>query len=231
MNAETDGPGPADHRLRLVVVDDQAVVRSGLRMILEAQADMAVVGEAGNGQEGLDLVAELEPDVVLMDIRMPVLDGIAATRALTGRDPDARVLILTTYAADENIYEALHAGAVGFFAKTDEPDDILAAVRAAAADQVQLGPGVLRVVLDRFLTDPARTLPPPPDFHHLTDREREVLLLLGGGRNNAEIGHDLLIGEATVKTHVARVLTKLGLRDRTQAVVYCYEHGLLTPRG
>jgi DNA-binding NarL/FixJ family response regulator len=224
-------PEPDGNPIRVVVVDDQAVVRSGLRMILESQPDIEVVGEATNGQEGLDLVAQLDPDVILMDIRMPVLDGLAATRALTARDPNARVLILTTYAADENIYDALNVGAAGFFAKTDEPDQILAAVRATAGDQVQLGPGVLRLVLDRFLAEPARVLPPPPDLHHLTDREREVLLLLGRGSNNTEIADQLIIGEATVKTHVARVLSKLGLRDRTQAVVYCYEHGLISAHG
>jgi len=217
--------------IRVVVVDDQAVVRSGLRMILESQPDIEVIGEAGDGQEGLDLVARLDPDVILMDIRMPVLDGLAATRELLTRDPNARVLILTTYAADENIYEALQIGAAGFFAKTDEPDQILAAVRAGAGDQVQLGPGVLRLVLDRFLAEPAKVLPPPVDLHHLTDRERQVLLLLGRGRTNAEIADELIIGEATVKTHVARVLSKLGLRDRTRAVVYCYEHGLLSTPG
>lgn len=200
-------------------------------MILESQPDIEVIGEASNGQEGLDLVAQFDPDVILMDIRMPVLDGLAATRALIARDPNARVLILTTYAADENIYDALHVGAAGFFAKTDEPDQILAAVRATAGEQVQLGPGVLRLVLDRFLAEPAKVLPPPPDLHHLTDRERQVLLLLGRGCNNAEIAEQLIIGDATVKTHVARVLSKLGLRDRTQAVVYCYEHGLISAHG
>lgn len=232
MSPDPTAAASAESRpIRVALVDDQAIVRSGLRMILEAQPDIEVVGEAGDGQAGVQLVEQLTPDVVLMDVRMPVLDGISATRALVARDPDVRVLILTTYAADENIYEALRVGAAGFFAKTDEPDQIVAAVRAAAGDQVQLGPGVLRLVLDRFLTQPARVLPPPPDLHHLTDRERQVLLLLGRGRTNAEIAAELVIGEATVKTHVARVLSKLGLRDRTQAVVYCYEQGLLSPRG
>jgi DNA-binding NarL/FixJ family response regulator len=220
-------PGKDDRPIRIVVVDDQAVVRSGLRMILESQSDLVVIGEAGNGDEGVDMVAELGPEVVLMDIRMPVLDGIAATRTLTARTPGTRVLILTTYAADENLYEALRAGAVGFFAKTDEPHDIIEAVRAASRDQVQLGPGVLRLVLDRFLADPPEVLRPPPDLHHLTQREHEVLLLLGRGATNTEIAKGLIIVEATVKTHVARTLAKLGLRDRTQAVVYCYENGLL----
>jgi DNA-binding NarL/FixJ family response regulator len=213
--------------IRVLVVDDQAIVRSGLRMILESQPDIVVVGEAGNGEEGLVAADRLQPDVVLMDIRMPVLDGISATRALVERVPSARVVILTTYAADDNVEEALRAGAAGFFAKTDEPADIVAAVRAVAGDQVQLGPGVLQLVLDRFLAQPHRVTPAPVDLHFLTDREREVLLLLGRGRTNAEIAGELFIGEATVKTHVSRVLVKLALRDRTQAVVYCYEHGLL----
>ena len=215
--------------VRVVLVDDQAVVRGGLRLILESQPDIVVVGEAADGRAGIDLVRSEQPDVVLMDIRMPVLDGIAATAELVAADPATRVLILTTYAADENVYEALRAGAVGFFAKTDEPTVLVAAVREVAAEQVQLGPGVLRLVLDRFLAEPGRVLPPPPMLDQLTDREREVLLLLGRGETNAEIARRLVIGEATVKTHVARVLTKLGLRDRTQAVVYCYEHGLLKP--
>ncbi|MFN8040741.1 MAG: response regulator transcription factor [Acidimicrobiales bacterium] len=215
--------------LRVVVVDDQAVVRGGLRLILETQPDIVVVGEAGDGRAGVELVAAEQPDVVLMDIRMPVLDGIAATAELVARDPAIRVLILTTYAADENVYDALRAGAAGFFAKTDEPDVLVAAVREVASEQVQLGPGVLRLVLDRFLAEPGRVLPPPPLLDQLTEREGEVLLLLGRGATNAEIADRLVIGEATVKTHVARTLAKLGLRDRTQAVVYCYEHGLLTP--
>ena len=215
--------------VRVVLVDDQAVVRGGLRLILESQPDIVVVGEAADGRAGIDLVRSEQPDVVLMDIRMPVLDGIAATAELVADDPTTRVLILTTYAADENVYEALRAGAVGFFAKTDEPAVLVAAVREVAAEQVQLGPGVLRLVLDRFLAEPGRVLPPPPMLEQLTDREHEVLLLLGRGATNAEIAARLVIGEATVKTHVARILTKLGLRDRTQAVVYCYEHGLLKP--
>jgi DNA-binding NarL/FixJ family response regulator len=214
--------------IRVLIVDDQAVVRGGLRMILEAQPDIVVVGEAANGDEGLAAAEELRPDVVLMDIRMPVLDGISATGAMVARDPSARVVILTTYAADENIEDALRAGASGFFAKTDEPAAIVAGVRAVAGDQVQLGPGVFQLVLDRFLEHPKAVHVPPPDLHHLTDRECEVLLLLGRGRSNSEIAHELIIGEATVKTHVARVLNKLGLRDRIQAVVYCYEHALLT---
>ena len=217
-----------DGSIRIVVVDDQAVVRSGLRMILESQPDLVVVGEAGNGDEGVDLVAELDPDVALMDIRMPVLDGIAATRKITARAPDTRVLILTTYAADENLYEALRAGAVGFFAKTDEPHDIIEAVRAASRDQVQLGPGVLRLVLDRFLAEPPRVHRPPPDLHHLTHREHDVLLLLGRGATNAEIASELFIGEATVKTHVAHIFDKLQVETRVQAVVIAYESRLVS---
>jgi DNA-binding NarL/FixJ family response regulator len=215
-------------RIRVVVADDQAVMRSGLRMILDAQADIEVVGEADDGAKGVELVRRLDPDVVLMDIRMPVLDGIAATRQLRDSSCRSRVLILTTYAVDDNLYEALRAGASGFFAKTDAPDQIVAAVRSAAAGDTQLGRAALQLVLDRYIESPT-SRPPAPDLQLLTDREREVLLLLGRGSTNAEIADELIIGEATVKTHVARVITKLGLRDRTQAVVYCYEHGLLRP--
>jgi DNA-binding NarL/FixJ family response regulator len=221
----------AEPRIGVLIVDDQAIVRSGLRMILESQPDIVVLGEAGNGEEGLTAVDLLRPDVILMDIRMPVLDGISATRSIVQRDPSARVVVLTTYAADDTLEDALRAGAIGFFAKTDEPADIVAAVRAVAGDDVQLGPGVLRLVLDRYLAQPNRTVPDPADLHVLTDREREVLLLLGRGHTNAEIASELFIGEATVKTHVSRVLVKLALRDRTQAVVYCYEHGLLVAGG
>jgi DNA-binding NarL/FixJ family response regulator len=215
--------------IRVLIVDDQAIVRGGLRMILEAQPDIEVVGEATDGEAGLAAADVLDPDVVLMDIRMPVRDGISATRAIVERNPAIRVVVLTTYAADENVEDALRAGASGFFAKTDEPADIVTAVRSVAGDQVQLGPGVLQLVLNRFLDQRESPVPAPADLRHLTDREREVLLLLGKGRTNAEIASELIIGEATVKTHVARVLAKLALRDRTQAVVYCYEHGLLHP--
>lgn len=215
--------------IRVLIVDDQAVVRAGLRMILEAQPDIIVIGEAADGEAGVAAADELEPDVVLMDIRMPVRNGISATREMIERNPAIRVVILTTYAADENVEDALRAGASGFFAKTDEPADIVTAVRSVAGDQVQLGPGVLQLVLNRFLNQPKPPVLAPADLRHLTDREREVLLLLGRGRTNTEIADELIIGEATVKTHVARVLAKLALRDRTQAVVYCYEQGLLHP--
>ena len=218
-----------DRPIRVVIVDDQAVVRGGLRMILEADPGIEVVGEAADGEDGIRLAREANPDVVLMDIRMPVLDGISATRRLRSEAPEMRVLILTTYAADENVEEALVAGAAGFFAKTDEPATLVAAVRAVTGDQVQLGPGVMQLVLDRLVASPVRTAADPPDLRHLTDREVEVLLLMGAGRSNAEIAEALFIGAATVKTHVARVLTKLALRDRTAAVIYCYEHGLIRP--
>lgn len=215
--------------IRVVIVDDQAVMRSGLAMILNAQVDIEVVGEADNGAAGVDLIRELDPDVVLMDIRMPVLDGIAATQQLQAADARACVLMLTTYALEENLYEALRAGAAGFFAKTDAPDEIVAAVRAAVSGDTQLGKAALQLVLDRYIASAPAAPRQAPDLKFLTEREREVLLLLGQGATNAEIAGELFIGEATVKTHVGRVMSKLGLRDRAGAVVYCYEHGLLLP--
>jgi DNA-binding NarL/FixJ family response regulator len=219
----------AESPIRVVIVDDQTVVRGGLRMILEATPGIVVVGEGVDGAQGVALATDLAPDVVLMDIRMPVMDGIAATRLVRDLDPAPRVIVLTTYAVDENVEAALRAGASGFFAKTDEPATLVAAVRAVAGDQVQLGPGVMELLLDRLCAVPRSPAPQPPDLHHLTEREREVLLLLGAGSSNAEIADELVIGGATVKTHVARVLGKLGLRDRTAAVIYCYEHGLISP--
>lgn len=217
---------PDRHPIRIVVVDDQAIVRRGLRMILESQSDMEVIGEASDGVGAISLVENLDPDVVLMDIRMPNMDGIAATRALRAAGVRARILVLTTYASDENIADALRAGAVGFLAKTDEPEHILGAVRSVVEGGVKLGPDAMNRVLDRFLSISVPSAKPAPDLSQLTNREKEVLLLLGQGRSNLEIGAELFIGEATVKTHVARVTSKLGLRDRIQAVVFCYEHDL-----
>lgn len=216
-------------RLTVVIADDQTMVRSGLRMILEAQDGIEVVGEAADGLAAIQLVGELDPDVVLMDIRMPVLDGISATKQLTARGARSRILVLTTYAVDENVYDALRAGATGFFAKTDHPDHIINAVRSATEADRQLGPGVTEVLLQRFLASdrPLIGRADPPELRLLTAREREILVLMGLGRNNFEIGAELLIGEATVKTHITRVFSKLHLRDRVHAVVYCYAHGLV----
>lgn len=229
MNNRRSDPGP----ITVVIADDQTMVRSGLRMILDAQDGIEVVGEAADGAAAIDLVGEVDPDVVLMDIRMPVLDGIAATKELTARGARSRILVLTTYAVDENVYDALRAGAAGFFAKTDHPHHIVGAVRSATDADRQLGPGVTELLLQRFLAAgvPRIGRPEPPELRLLTEREREILALIGRGRNNAEIGNELFIAEATVKTHITRIFSKLHLRDRVHAVVYCYTHGIVSPGG
>jgi DNA-binding NarL/FixJ family response regulator len=229
MNDSPRDPRP----ITVVIADDQTMVRSGLRMILAAQDGIEVVGEAADGAAAIELVGELDPDVVLMDIRMPVLDGIAATKQLTARGARSRILVLTTYAVDENVYDALRAGAAGFFAKTDHPDHIVNAVRSATDIDRQLGPGITELLLQQFLAagSPRAARPEPPELRLLTEREREILVLIGLGRNNSEIGAELLIGEATVKTHITRIFSKLHLRDRVHAVVYCYTHALVPPEG
>jgi DNA-binding NarL/FixJ family response regulator len=210
---------------RVLVADDQAVVRGGLRMILEAQKDFEVVGEAADGREALMLARELNPDVVLMDIRMPNLDGIEATRRLVNVSPASRVLVLTTYGLDEHVYEALKAGAAGFFVKTDSPDRLVAGIRAVAEGDVLLGPETTRRLVEHFTSGLPPNASAPPELDELTPREREVLVLVARGYSNAEIAQHLYVSEGTVKTHVAKVLAKLGLRDRVQAVVFAYESG------
>ena len=215
--------------IRVLLADDQAIVRSGLRMILDNQDDIEVVAEAGDGREALELVRTVDPDVVVMDIRMPVLDGIAATAEIARQDLRARVVMLTTYGLDENVYAALKAGAAGFFVKTDEPAQLVEAVRSAVSGDHLLGGDVVNRLVELFLAGPAPTaaiVEPPAG---LTQRELEVLRLVGRGLSNAEIGEQLYVSEGTVKTHMNRILTKLDLRDRVQAVVYCYEHGILRP--
>ena len=213
----------------VLIVDDQAVVRTGLRLILEAEDDLAVLGEAGDGAETLKLVRQLDPDVVLMDIRMPILDGIEATRRLAASGARARVLVLTTYGLDENVHAALKAGAAGFLVKTDTPERLVDAVRVIHAGDTLLAPEVTRRLIDHFLrTAPPNT--PPPALGELTARELEVLKHVARGRSNAEIASVLYISEGTTKTHVARILSKLDLRDRVQAVVFAYECGLVQPR-
>jgi DNA-binding NarL/FixJ family response regulator len=227
---------PADGTIRVAIVDDQEMVRTGFRLILEAEADIDVVAEAGDGREALDAVARARPHVVLMDIQMPVLDGIEATQRLvsssgpaTGERTDAaRVVILTTFERDDYIAAAVRAGASGFLVKNAPPEELVAAVRVVAGGDALLSPSVTRRVLARL----AAGTPDPSvaaRLGELTERETEVLRLIAAGLSNAEIAQRLYLGEATVKTHVSRVLSKLGLRDRVQAVVFAYESGLAQP--
>ena len=212
----------------VLIVDDQALVRVGLRKILEIEPDTEVVGEAVDGAEAVRETARLAPDVVLMDIRMPVLDGIEATRRIVAARPEARVLILTTFGLDSYVYEALRAGASGFMLKDAPPEEIAGAVRVVAGGDALLAPAITRGVVAEFTRQ--RPVPTPPaSLDELTTREREVLELLARGLSNAEICDRLVITEATTKTHVARILQKLELRDRIQAVIYAYEAGIVTP--
>jgi DNA-binding NarL/FixJ family response regulator len=212
--------------LRLLIADDQPLMRAGFRAVLEATGDMEVVGEAGDGEAAVSLARALSPDVVLMDIRMPVLDGIEATRRLTGH----RVLILTTFGLDDYIIDALRAGASGFILKDVPTEELVHAVRVIAAGEALLSPTVTRRLLDRVGRRlPASATTAPAAFAELTEREREVFELLARGLSNAEIAELLVVGDATVKTHVSNVLMKLGLRDRVQAVVLAYESGLIAP--
>jgi DNA-binding NarL/FixJ family response regulator len=215
--------------IRVVIADDQTVVRAGLRMILEAQNGIEVVGEAEDGAEAVDTVRMLLPDVALMDIRMPVLDGIEATRRIAESGSATRVLVLTTYGLDENVYDALKAGASGFLLKTDPPERLVDAVRVVAGGDALLAPEITRRLIDHFVagSHPARSA---PELEQLTARELDVLQLLARGQTNAEIAATLFVSEGTAKTHVARILAKLDLRDRTQAVIYAYENGVVEPR-
>jgi DNA-binding NarL/FixJ family response regulator len=213
--------------LRLLIVDDQAVVRLGFTALLESQQDMAVIGAAGDGQQGVRLARELEPDVVLMDIRMPVMDGIAATRQLMAFASPPRVLVLTTFDLDDYVYDALRAGASGFLLKDATPEEILAAVRVVGAGDALLAPAVTSRLIAEFAS--RARLVPPPELAGLTPREGEVLLLVAAGLANGEIARRLCLAEQTVKSHVSSVLFKLGLRDRVQAVVLAYESGLVIP--
>jgi DNA-binding NarL/FixJ family response regulator len=213
----------------VLIADDQALVRVGLRKILESERETTVVGEAGDGEDAVAETRRLRPDVVLMDIRMPVLDGIEATRRIVRAQPDTRVLMLTTFGLDGYVYDALHAGASGFMLKDAPPEEITAAVRIVASGEALLTPAVTRAVIEEFVRQrPAAVIAPPP-VSDLTPREREVLDLLARGLSNPEICERLVISEATAKTHVARILQKLDLRDRVQTVIYAYESGLVTP--
>lgn len=213
--------------IRVVIADDQNLVRQGLRLILDAQPDIEVLGEAVNGLDAVTVVRSLRPDVVLMDIRMPELDGIEATRRLIGRgDQACRVLILTTFDLDAYVYDALRAGASGFLLKDAPAAQLISAVRMIAAGDALLAPTITRRLIEEF-SDPGPA--PPPGLDELTNRELEVLRLVARGFSNAEVAAELVIGESTVKTHVARILMKLGIRDRVQAVVLAYEAGVVTP--
>ena len=213
--------------VRVLVVDDQDMVRAGFRLLLEQVDDLSVVGEATDGEQALEQARRLEPDVVLMDVRMPRLDGLAATRALLATAPGTRVIVLTTFDVDDYVYDALHAGASGFLLKSSPPETLISAIRTVASGAALLDPAVTRRVIERF----ARQPPSPPRsalLDRLTERELQVLAELARGLSNAEISGTLYIAEATVKTHVARLLAKLELRDRVQAVVFAYENGLAT---
>jgi DNA-binding NarL/FixJ family response regulator len=214
----------------VLIVDDQALVRVGLRKILESEPETSVVGEAADGEDAVAQAQRLRPDVVLMDIRMPVLDGIEATRRIVRAQPATRVLILTTFGLDGYVYDALRAGASGFMLKDAPPEEIAAAVRIVASGDALLAPAITRAVVEEFARQrPAAPPPPPRAVEALTPREREVLDLVVRGLSNPEICERLVITEATAKTHVARILQKLGLRDRVQVVIYAYESGLLSP--
>lgn len=214
--------------IRVVLVDDQELMRVGFRMVLGAQPDIDVVGEAANGSDAVRLAAELEPDVVLMDVRMPVLDGVEATKQIVAAG-GSRVLVMTTFDLDEYIYAALQNGASGFLLKDTPPDDLVSALRAVAGGDAVVSPSVTRRLLDRFRDSGGGTRRDESALNVLTEREREVLTLIARALSNTEIAGALFLSEATVKTHVGRILAKLNLRDRVQAVVLAYETGLARP--
>ncbi len=214
---------------RVLLADDQALVRQGFRLILELEEDIDVVGEAANGAEALRLARELEPDVAVMDIRMPQLDGIEATRHLQQAGSQTRVLILTTFDLNEYVYEAMRAGASGFLLKDVPSDQLVAGIRTVAAGDALLAPALTRRLIEHFVHRPPPDAAAPRGLEELTERELGVLTLLARGLSNAEIAAALFLGEATIKTHVGRIFQKLSLRDRVQAVVYAYESGLIQP--
>jgi DNA-binding NarL/FixJ family response regulator len=216
-------------QIRVLIADDQALLRSGFRMILDAQADIEVVGEASDGQEAVALAKELKPDLVLMDVRMPEVDGLEATRRLTELPGAPRVVMLTTFDTAEVVYEAMQAGASGYLVKDLPPEQLAAGIRTVAAGDALLAPTITRRLIEEFVRRPPPGAEAPPALDALTDREQEVLRLMARGLSNAEIAQELVVSEATVKTHVAHVLAKLDLRDRVQAVVFAYEKGLIQP--
>ena len=214
----------------VLIVDDQALVRTGFRMILESEPDLEVVGEARDGREAVEAVRSARPDVALMDIRMPVMDGIEATRRIVGSGPEApRVLMLTTYDLDEYVFEAFQAGASGFLLKDVPPDQLVGGIRVVASGEALVAPAITRRLIETFVSDRARRASRPQGIEELTDRELDVLRLVARGLSNAEIAAHLVVSDTTVKTHVGRILSKLSLRDRVQAVVFAYESGLTSP--
>ena len=210
--------------IRVLVADDQSMVRAGFRMLLADEQDIEVVAEAENGREAVEKTARFNPGVILMDIRMPELDGLQATRQILAEDPGVRILILTTFDLDEYVYEALSAGASGFVLKDDSPEQLLAAIRTVAAGEALLSPTVTKKVIKQFARLPRPA--PPKELDDLSERERDVFRLMAEGMSNGEIGEKLFISETTVKTHVTHILQKLGLRDRVQAVVLAYQTGI-----
>lgn len=227
--------------IRVGLVDDQAMVRVGLKMILESEADIEIVGEASDGADAVALVRDHAPDVVLMDIRMPGMDGLAATEEVLAAHPDTHVVILTTFDDDEYVYQALRVGASGFLLKSADGDTLVNAVRVVASGEALLAPEVTRRVIERFAgrdpepapasADPDSHVPSPEAIGDLSDREVEVLQLMARGMSNQEIASELFVSPTTVKTHVSHILTKLGVRDRVQAVVEAYDSGIVLPRG
>jgi len=213
--------------IRVLIADDQALIRVGFRLVLEAEDDLEVVGEAGDGREAADLAVRLRPDVVLMDVRMPVLDGIAATAEIARLAPDTRVLVLTTFDLDEYAFGALEAGASGFLLKDAQRAELTSAIRAVRRGDTPLSPRITRVLLDRLAAQPAARPAVPDPTDELTEREREVFLAMGRGYTNSEISQQLFLSESTVKTHVGRVLAKVGARDRIHAVILAHRLGLL----
>jgi DNA-binding NarL/FixJ family response regulator len=211
--------------IRVLLADDQALVRSGFRMILENRSDIEVVGEAQNGLDAIDLARDVEPDVILMDVRMPELDGVEASRRIVASGSAARVLILTTFDLDEYVYEAIRAGASGFLLKDVQPVELVDAIRVVAAGNALFGPTATQRLIERFGELPKQ----PPSLDALTEREREILRLLAGGLSNAELAERLFVSETTVKSHVSSILRKLGVRDRVQAVIAAYDAGLVRP--
>ena len=227
-----DTGAPADGALiRVLIADDQALVRAGFRMILDAESDVEVVGEASSGEEAIDEVRKLRPDLVLMDVRMPEMDGIEATRRLLGEDgASAKVVMLTTFDMDEYVYEALRAGASGFLLKDTPPEQLVEGIRAVGSGEALLAPSITKRIIEEFVRRPPETArAAPPELAELTEREVEVLRQVARGLSNAEIAKELYVSDTTVKTHVSRILMKLGLRDRVQAVVFAYESGVVGP--